>query len=195
MASRLSPLAHAKQGRFGADRGAPGVTLSVRHPLSTVLLMARKGKTRALGTALKKEFGIALPGQGLSTTNGVLALHWCGAEQWYAVSERAEEGVLYRELTAKLSGQASCVDQSHGRVTIRVAGLRARDVLAKGTPIDLHPRGFGPGRAAVTQMAHVGVHLAQIDAETFDLSIFRGFAESFWEWLEVMCGEFGYDVR
>jgi heterotetrameric sarcosine oxidase gamma subunit len=196
MASRLSPLTlAAKQGRFGADKGAPGVTLAVRHPLSTVLLMARKGKTRALGVAMKNEFGVALPGQGLSTANGSLALHWCGAEQWYAVRDHGEEGAFYRDLTSKLSGLASCVDQSHGRVTIRIAGRRAPDVLAKGTPIDLHPRVFGPGRAAVTQMAHVGVHLAQIDDDTFDLSIFRGFAESFWEWLELMSEEFGYDVR
>jgi sarcosine oxidase subunit gamma len=193
---RLSPLAHAaKQGRFGADRGPPGIVLSVRHPLSVVTLIARKGKTKALAEVLKKEFAVELPGQGFSKSGRSFMLHWCGHEQWYAVADAGMEGALYRKLAAKLAGLASCTDQSHGRIAIRISGPRVRDVLAKGTPIDLHPRSFGPGRSAVTQMAHVGVHLAQIDVDTFDLSVFRGFAESFWEWLATMAEEYGYEVR
>ena len=44
-------------------------------------------------------------------------------------------------------------------------------------------------------MAHVGVHIAQVGPDTFELSLFRGFAESLWEWLAEMSGEFGYEVR
>jgi sarcosine oxidase subunit gamma len=43
-------------------------------------------------------------------------------------------------------------------------------------------------------MAHVGVHLTRVDEDTFELSLFRGFAESFWEWLTLMSEEFGYQV-
>jgi heterotetrameric sarcosine oxidase gamma subunit len=39
--------------------------------------------------------------------------------------------------------RASVTDQSHGRVFFRIAGPCVRDVLAKGTPVDLHPRIFG----------------------------------------------------
>ena len=50
---RASPLQSvAVQGRFGADKGAPGVTLSVLHPLSIVMVIARKGKAKALSDAL-----------------------------------------------------------------------------------------------------------------------------------------------
>ena len=86
-------------------------------------------------------------------------------------------------------------DQSHGRVILHIEGPRARDVLGKGTGLDLHPRAFGQGRSAVTQMAHVGVHIAQVGPDAFELSLFRGFAESFWEWLTEMSGEYGYEVR
>ena len=55
------------------------------------------------------------------------------------LAENRGEGALYRELKAKLSGLASVTDQSHGRVIIRIAGPKARAVLAKGTPVDLHP--------------------------------------------------------
>jgi methylglutamate dehydrogenase subunit D len=44
-------------------------------------------------------------------------------------------------------------------------------------------------------MAHIGVHIAQVGPDAFELSLFRGFAESFWEWLGEMSAEFGYEVR
>ena len=99
-----------------------------------------------------------------------LTLHWCGAEQWYAIAGDRDEGVLYRELKTRLDGLASCSDQSHGRIVITIAGPKARNVLAKGTPVDLHPSAFGSGQCAVTQMAHVGVHLAQVGEHAFELS-------------------------
>lgn len=192
---RASPLADiAVQGRFGADKGTPGVTFSVRHPMSIVTVITRKGQSAALGKALEAAYGFALPGVGESRGKGKISFHWCGADQYYAIAEGKAEGELYRELKAKLEGLASCSDQSHGRIIIRVAGPKARTLLAKGTPIDLHASAFGPGRSAVTQMAHVGIHLIQTADDAFELSVFRGFSENFWEWLTEQAEEFGYQV-
>lgn len=192
---RVSPLADvALQGRFGADKGVPGVTLSVRHPLSIVTIIARKGQLAALAKAIEAAYKCPLPGVGESTGKGAIAFHWCGAEQYYAVAEGKADGEFYRDLKARLEGLASCSDQSHGRIILRVAGPKARALLAKGTPVDLHPSVFGPGRSAVTQMAHVGVHLAQTGKDEFELSVFRGFSENFWEWLTEQAEEFGYQV-
>jgi heterotetrameric sarcosine oxidase gamma subunit len=192
---RISALADvAVQGRFGADKGAPGVTLSARHPMAIVTIIARKGQSAALGKAIEAAYECPLPGVGESTSKGALTFHWCGPDQYYAVAEGKADGELYRELKAMLGGLASCSDQSHGRIILRIAGPRARALLAKGTPVDLHPSVFGPGKSAVTQMAHVGVHLAQTASDEFELSVFRGFAESFWEWLTEQAEAFGYQV-
>lgn len=192
---RVSALADvAVQGRFGADKGAPGVTLSVRHPMSIVTVIARKDKAEALGKAIEAAYNFPLPGIGESTGKNGLALHWCGADQYFAIADSKADGELYRELKGHLDGLASCSDQSHGRVIIRVAGPKARALLAKGTPIDLHPSVFGPGKSAMTQMAHVGVHLIQTAEDTFELSVFRGFSENFWEWLTEQAEEYGYQV-
>ena len=192
---RVSPLADvALQGRFGADKGAPGVTLSVRHPMSIVTVIARKGKSEALGKAIETAYKCSLPGVGESTGKGALTFHWCGADQYYAVAEGRADGEFYRDLKARLDGLASCSDQSHGRIILRITGAKARALLAKGTPVDLHPSVFGPGKSAVTQMAHIGVHLAQTGKDEFELSVFRGFSENFWEWLTEQAEEFGYQV-
>lgn len=179
--ARPSPLAAvAVAGRFGADLGAPGVALSVVHPRSLATVIARSGKSRATQEAI-------------ATVRGVKVM-WAGADQYYVRSDSTVEGALCLDLKKKLAGLASVIDQSHGRVTIRIAGEKARAVLAKGTPVDLHPDEFPLGQSAVTQMAHVGIHLTRVGEDAYELSVFRGFAESFWEWLTEMALEFGYHV-
>ncbi len=193
---RRSPLMNvALPGRHGASRKeGPGVKLGVRHPLSIVTLIARKGQAPALSRELMRVYGVGCPEAGHSAQGKTITLHWCGHEQWYAVAEGLPEGALSEDLQANLQGLASVSDQSHGRLVLAISGPKARDVLAKGTPVDLHPRAFGPGRSAVTQMAHVGVHLVQVGPDAFELSLFRGFAENFWEWLTEMSAEYGYEV-
>ena len=62
--------------------------------------------------------------------------------------------------------------------------------------IDLHPRAFGPGDAAVTSVAHVGVHLWQIDAApTYELAVPRSLAAAFWHWLVESAAEFGGTIE
>lgn len=176
---RVSPLADAAvQGRFGADRGAPGVTFSVCHPLSIATVIARAGKGKAVAEALT----------GYEP-------RWAGPDQYFVVVQGSGEGALYRELKVALDGIASVSDQSHGRVIIRIEGSKVRNVLAKGTPVDLHADEFAIGKSALTQMAHVGVHLTRVGEDAFELSVFRGFAESFWEWITEQAEEFGYQVR
>ncbi len=176
--TRISPLRDvAVQGRFGADRGAPGVTFTIRHPMSIITVIARAGQGEATAAAL-----------------GGYTAQWAGPEQYFVLAESRGEGALYRELRAKLSGLASVSDQSHGRVILRVAGPKARAVLAKGTPVDLHPADFPVGKSVLTQMAHVGVHLTRVAGDAYDVSVFRGFSESFWEWITEQAEEFGYQV-
>lgn len=179
MLPRVSPLADmAIQGRFGADKGQPGVSFSVRHPLSILTVIARAGQGPATAAALK----------------GYTA-QWAGPDQYFVIAEGRAEGALYREVKSALSGLASVSDQSHGRVVIRISGPKARNVLAKGTPVDLHPDAFAVGKSALTQMAHVGIHLTRVADNTYDLSVFRGFSESYWEWITEQAEEFGYQVK
>ncbi len=172
---RVSALASvAKPGRFGTSKAAPGVILSVIHPVSIVMVIARKGKAKALKDAL-------------AALKKVEVL-WAGPDQYYIYN------APYTELKNKLTALASVSDQSHGRVVIRIAGTEARALLAKGTPVDLHTQEFPVGKSALTQMAHVSVHLTCTGLDEFTLSVFRGFSESFWEWLTSQAAEFGYQV-
>jgi heterotetrameric sarcosine oxidase gamma subunit len=38
------------------------------------------------------------------------------------------------------------------------------------------------------------VHVSRTGEDAFELSLFRGFAESFWEWLAEQAQEYGYEI-
>jgi sarcosine oxidase subunit gamma len=195
--ARANVLAHdAVPGRYGAVRdGGPGVTLSVVHPLSILTVIARKGRAGELAAAMNGWLGVEPPGAGGTAAGKTASVAWAGPDQWFVIARDQPEGALYDAAAERLAGLASVSDQSHGRIMVRIAGPKARQVLAKGSSADFHPRAFAAGQCAMTQMAHIGVHVTQAHDGVFDLVMFRGFSEGFWEWLTEMAEEYGYEVR
>ena len=117
------------------------------------------------------------------------------SSQWFAAAETSAETDFVPRLRERLAGLASIADQSDGRVVLRLSGDRVRDVLAKGVPVDLHPRNFRTGDVASTLVAHIGVQIEQLDDRpTFQLMAFRSLAGSLWSWLTKSAAEFGYEI-
>ena len=86
-------------------------------------------------------------------------------------------------------------DVSHGCAALRISGPHARNLLAKGCSIDLHPRVFKPGSAATTRIAQIGCLLWQVDeTPTYDLAVNSSIARSLWTWLANSAAEYGYQV-
>jgi len=76
------------------------------------------------------------------------------------------------------------VDVSANRSVITLRGSSARDLLAHGCAIDLHPRAFGPGRCAQTLLAKAQVILQQTaDTPAFLIYVRPSFATYLADWL------------
>jgi len=169
----------------------PGLQVTRRETLTMASFAAARGKDGALREAIRAAYGADLPnGSGRVDGNGI-AFVWAGPDQWLAIAEREQGRDLEVELKGKLAGIASVVDQSDGRVVVRISGARARDVLVKGVPIDLHPRAFKPGSVAITHASHIGIILWQIDdTPTYEAAMFRSYADSFAHWLFESAAEY-----
>jgi sarcosine oxidase subunit gamma len=193
--SPLSALAgHAQPGRHGHPDGAPGLRLVEQTGLSLVSLAARKGCVDELRAAIRDRFGLDLPMTPRWVGDATLAILWAGPAQWLVVAAD-DTGDLETALRGMVGPLASVTDQGHGRVVLRLSGVPARDVLAKGMELDLHPRAFGPGDTALTQFAHVGVHIRQIDATPdYEILAFRSMAASLCEALVAAGAEYGIEV-
>lgn len=172
---------------------APGIILTPRDDLALATIIARRGQRSALAARVDALFGLALPAGPKRVAAGPVALIGMGPDQWLAVEDASRDPQTFAaDLAAALAGIASVSDQSDARATIRIAGPHARDVLAKGWPIDLHPRAFRPGDAALSSIALIGAHLWQIDeAPTYDIAVFRSMAASFVDWLLTSAAQYG----
>ena len=192
----LSALAGiAVPGRFGKEGGEPGVVIEERAGLGLATVAARKGQADALKRAVASAYGVELPDSSHIAGGPSVRFVGYGPGQWLAVSETLAGEALARDLAQNLRGLASISDQSGGRTVLLVRGPRARAVLAKGLPIDLHPLSFGTGSAATSTISLMGVQLWQTDdAPTYELAIFRSVSASFWRWLTASAAEFGYEV-
>ncbi|MEE7456422.1 sarcosine oxidase subunit gamma [Methylorubrum populi] len=183
----------ARIGRPGAPAGPAGIRLSLREGFGLATLIAADGKEGGLRTALADRFGPSLPEAGTAVFEGETGLVWSAPGQWLAVAPSPRD---LKGLPEALRGVAAVTDQSDSRALVRISGAQARAMLAKGVAVDLHPRAFGPGRVAVTSIAHIGVQFWQRDAgPTYDLTVARSFAGSFWRWLEHAAAEFGYEIE
>jgi sarcosine oxidase subunit gamma len=160
-----------------------------------VQVMARRNKRDDLAAAVLNRFGIALPGEPKLARGDRVSFLWAGHHQWLALA--AEDAVpnLRAELQGSIGAAASLSDQSDARFIVVLSGEKARDTLAKLTPIDLHPRAFGQGQTALTLFGHISGQITQIDdTPTYEVMVFRGFAESFWRAALSAGAEFGVDV-
>ena len=112
---------------------------------------------------------------------------WAGPEEWFVIGQ--EEGtsglrVALRQAIPEAHG--AVVDVSSGFTLLCIEGRQARDLIAAGCSIDVHPRVFGPGRCAQTLFARTGICLLQRDeTPSFEMMVRRSHARWLWRWMEV----------
>ena len=93
-------------------------------------------------------------------------------------------------IASELQGRAVVTPLSHSRTRILVAGAPARDVLAKGIPLDFRASIFTAGSFAMTGLHHTPVLIHCVADNGFHLYAMRSFAMSVWNWLTDAALEF-----
>ncbi len=172
------------------------VALEVLDGLSIVWIAARNGQSGALDTRVSELYGVTLPKYPrLAHARSGIDFVGAGPDQWLAIAPATMGSDWAAILTGQLQNLASVADQTDARTLVRVSGNKARDTLAKGLLIDLHPRAFPEGAVATTHAAHIGVILWRpIGADSFIIACSRSYSDSFWRWLTHSAAEHGLVV-
>jgi heterotetrameric sarcosine oxidase gamma subunit len=181
-------------GRYGSDTDAPGARLTELKNLGLASLEIRKGQGESLKAAMRDAYGVDLPERSTVARGEAVSFIGTGPGQWFAVSETLQNEALAEALAETLTGLASIADHSSGRAVLRIEGPRARDVLAKGLPLDLDPRVFPQDGAAVSTISHMGVLIWRSGTDSFDIALFRSAAGSFWTWVTESAAAYGYEI-
>jgi len=142
--------------------------------------------------AIADAVGLDLPIRPNTSAHHLLdAVLWLGPDEWLVVSETQPGQALASRMRHALQGlHAAVIDVSDARVVYAVTGAHARDVLAKGCALDLHPRAFCLGRCASSLLADVPVLIHQRSAEPcFELYVARSVADYVRAWLHAAVRE------
>jgi len=190
---RQGPLAHLGLDRRPAeDAGGRAVTMAER-PFRRLLVLRANAADTKVRKAVKDALGTAPPTDPSTTARGGgCTLLWVGPDEWLVAADQDDAGLADRLARALAGHHAAVTEVSEARACIALGGARSRDLLAKGCPLDLHPRVFGPGRCASTLFAKANVLIHQTSDEPgYDLYVARSFADYVWRWLEDAALEFG----
>lgn len=183
---QVAPGYHGPSGN-----GDPGVVIEECRPAALVQVNgvadtgALSGVLASLGAG-----GEACPRRGSSGEKGEVL--WTGAGQWWVVCRDREAGA--DEVLALIEApDATTLDLGHARTALRVSGPMARELLAKGCPLDVDA--LEAGDCASSRLGPFNIVLYCRAAASFDLYVFRSFGLAMWEWLVDEAAEFGCEVR
>lgn len=150
---------------------------------------------------VQRLFDVALPLVPNTTTRGVAwTALWLGPRSWLlvaraesAMAPRLEAFTTPRDALNEVGG--ALFDLSASRVAFLVGGKHAATVLAKGCPLDFHPRAFPVGQCAQSVLGRVNALIYRPDATpAFSVMVARSFARDVWQALCLSAAQYGYDV-
>jgi len=194
---RESPLArYATAARATNPVADAGIVSAERAFLGHINVRGRVDDP-PFAAAVSSVIGINVPERPNTVTLGSdSTVYWLGPDEWLIITPGGREAAVARDLRTALSGcMAAVTEVSGGQTVIALGGRSVRDLLAKGCPLDLHPRAFGVGRCAQSHLAKAPMLIRQVDAiPSFEIIVRRSFADYLWLWLIDAAEEYGHRI-
>ena len=149
---------------------------------------------RGEATLLKKPIqlvtNLSLPEEpGQTAYNEMYSLYWLGPTEWLFIVKDPQERFLadyyQNALEQQLTGTFHAItDVTGGNTIFRLEGSRMREILNKGTTLDLRLKHFPPGRCAQTKIGHSAALIDRREEHSCNIIVRRSFAEYLWLFLK-----------
>ena len=191
---RDSAIGSSASGHYGA--ASTGVMFA-EATITGAWNVQGDGARSSFTEEVRRRFDVALPRVPNTTAkNSPLTALWLGPTSWLLVASEASaltDFVLMRDALNAAGG--ALFDVSASRVAWTISGAHATTVLAKGCPLDFHPRAFAEGACAQSIYGHVNALFYKRDAPPeFVVMVARSLARDVWRTLCVSAAQYGYDV-
>ena len=155
-------------------------------PLKDMLNLRGNASDAAFAQAVQQFSGLPLPLQANTAESmGERQLLWLGPDEWLLKLPMGLGEPIEAALRTSLQGRHfSVVQVGSGNTTLTLQGPAAADLLARGCPLDLHPRSFPDGALAQSHIAKANVVLLCLKAEqSYEITVRRSFADYLFKWL------------
>lgn len=142
-------------------------------------------------SAAHDALGFALPLEPRSSAAwGDVRVLWLSVDQWLILSTRKKAHEILANLRNTLKGIHSlAVDVSDMRAIIRLEGEGCREILMKGTSLDLLDPQYKPGTCRRMRFAEIAALLHVVEDNVFDVYVFRSYAHYAWTFLSATARE------
>jgi sarcosine oxidase subunit gamma len=154
-------------------------------PFRDLVMVRGEPQEASFTSGFAQALGCRLPVQPNTRSMGAeYDALWLGPDEWLVRSAGpVEAGLLEEKLTGALSGNegswATAVDVGSGYTVVELSGTRVREVLARGCPLDLHPRLFKEGQCAQSFFFKASIVLIPTGADRYEVVVRRSFADYF----------------
>ena len=143
--------------------------------------------------------GISLPGQPLGLAldaSGERSVQWLSPDEWLVIVPGGEELDVEQRLRDALGdAHYAIVDVSGGQTLVELSGEKARELLMKSTPYDVHPEAFPVGKGVTTVFAKANLILRRPTEERWELVLRRSFADYVYRWILDAGAEYAIGVE
>jgi sarcosine oxidase subunit gamma len=140
--------------------------------------------------ALAGRRGLTLPARGRVAGARDTLMLCVRPQRWLFLSPSAAAGLAVTHWQEASAGVAAAVDLSSALLALYVAGPKARDALARGCRLDLHPAAFPSGTTTATLIAQVSAIIAALPCG-FLLLTPATTGRHFRDWLSAAARPFG----
>lgn len=155
-------------------------------PFTAMINLRGNAETPAFLQAVLQGAGLHLPRKANTASLDMQRqLLWLGPDEWLLKARDGESTAIADALRAALQGQHhAVVEVGDGNVTLLVQGPAAAELLARGCPLDLHPRVFTAGCVAQSHVAKAAATILCLEPGTrFELTVRSSFADYLARWL------------
>jgi len=163
---------------FSEIDGSGAVLIAAQRRVAMVTLKAELSK--ATCASIKKALGNAVPAPR-KIANGVA---WMAPDELLIIVPEGESPqAIIDRLTAEIKAPMLAVDVSDARAVFTLKGNKAREVLAKGAPVDLSPEAFTMGDFRRARLGQVAVAFWLEAGDEITLVCFASLKQFMFDWL------------
>ena len=187
----MSEMANTAVSALGGAKSQGFVTVEEVGPIGMITLRGDLASA-TLAAAVKAAVGVGVPAQRRIEMAGDKGAAWMSPDELLLVLPYGEVPATVTALETALAGEhAMAVDVSDARATFRIRGAKAREVMAKLSPVDFAPDRFGPGELRRTRAAQVAAAVWMSGEAEFSLVCFRSVAQYVFDLLSVSATDGG----
>ncbi|MEO1919402.1 MAG: sarcosine oxidase subunit gamma family protein [Paracoccaceae bacterium] len=142
--------------------------------------------SEAMEKAVKASVGVALPKQRKIKSGKRGAVAWMSPDELLLLVDYDQADMLVAKMKSILAEEHHLVvNVSDARSMFTLSGAGAREVLAKGAPVDLSHSVFGKGAIRRSRIGQIAAAFWTLDGEELEVVCFRSVGAFMYDWLST----------